>query len=80
MLGLFYHKTREVDQKVSPFPPCHTGLSSDLHRAERGAGSGDRAVKVLRPETKDRQRSAHQAMFHAGAVSINWQGEEEINL
>lgn len=65
---------------ASHLPPCHSGLSPDLRRAERGAGGGDRAVKSLRPETKDWQRSAHQAMFLAGEVSINWQGEEEINL
>lgn len=68
---------------VSHFPPCQFGLSSGLHRAERGAegwGWGDRSVKALRPETKDWQRSAHQALFLAGVVSINWQGEEEINL
>lgn len=29
---------------------------------------------------EDSQRSAKQATFSARVVSINWQGEEEINL
>lgn len=61
-------------------PSYHTGLSSGLCRAEREVGMGVRTVKVLRPGRKDWQRSAHRAMLLAGVVSINWQGEEEINL
>lgn len=62
------------------FPPCHTGLPSGKCRAGKGAGVGDRGAKVLRPGMRDWQRSARRIVLLAGVVSINWQGEDEINL
>lgn len=54
-------------------PLASAGLGRELR-------VGDMGAKGLRPGMKDWQRSAHRIVLLAGVVSINWQGEEEINL
>lgn len=76
VLGLFYHNIRELGQ--GSLGLFHSHISPSCHDKE--AGVGGQGTKVLRPGTKAWQSFACQATLRAGVVSINWQGEEEINL
>lgn len=76
VLGLFYHNIRELGQwSLGPF---HSHISASCHDKEAGVGGqGTEGA-----ETRIKSLAIVCLPRHSllGFLSINWQGEEEINL
>lgn len=61
---------------LSYSPPFHAGLG----RAEKGAGGEGQGSEGAEAWDERLAKTACLDMILGGVVSINWQGEEEINL